>query len=187
MADAGRWAESLREEPLPGDAAVEQVVRTLVRRWGVVFWKLLTREAGWLPRWRDVLACCRRLEARGELRGGRFVAGFAGEQFAAPEAVVSLRAVRRREAVAGYVSVSGADPLNLLGILTPGPRLASLAGNRLVYADGLPVAVYAAGAVSFLAPLDPAAQQSARSALLRREFRGAPAAAQGLDQGNAGL
>ena len=114
------------------DEAVEQIVRTLLRRWGVIFWKLLTREAAWLPPWREILSCCRRLEARGEIRGGRFVAGFSGEQFATPEAIGLLRDVRRKPPTEAYVSLSAADPLNLIGILTPGPRLASLAGNRLL-------------------------------------------------------
>ena len=96
----------------PDEEAVEHVVRTLLRRWGVIFWKLLAREAAWLPSWRDILMCCRRLEARGEIRGGRFVAGFAGEQYAALDAVEALRAVRRRPDPEGghFVSVSGADP-----------------------------------------------------------------------------
>ncbi len=99
MADAGRWA-LVRRTRAPSaerkDEAVEQIVRTLLRRWGVIFWKLLTREAAWLPPWREILSCCRRLEARGEIRGGRFVAGFSGEQFATPEAIGLLRDVRRK-------------------------------------------------------------------------------------------
>ena len=99
MADAGRWA--LVRRPAAGtsersDEAVEYIVRALLRRWGVIFWKLLGREAAWLPPWRDMLMCCRRLEARGEIRGGRFVAGFSGEQYATPEAVGLLRDVRRK-------------------------------------------------------------------------------------------
>ena len=79
--------------------AVEHIARTLLRRYGVVFWRLLEREAAWLPPWRDLLRVYRRLEARGEIRGGRFVAGFSGEQFALPEAVGALREVRRKPAV----------------------------------------------------------------------------------------
>ena len=86
MADAGRWAVVRRELSTTverfEEADVEQVVRALLRRWGVIFWTLLAREADWLPKWRSILACCRRLEARGEIRGGRFVAGFSGEQYA---------------------------------------------------------------------------------------------------------
>jgi ATP-dependent Lhr-like helicase len=151
------------------EQAVEQVVRTLLRRWGVIFWKLLAREAQWLPPWREILFCCRRLEARGEIRGGRFVAGFSGEQYATPEAVGLLREIRRKAPTQQYLSVSAADPLNLLGILTPGARLPSLAGNRLLYRDGLPVALYAAGEVRFLEKLDPKDQWDAQTALLRRQ------------------
>jgi len=196
MADAGRWAIVRRASPeaagRPGDDvgaahAVEQVVRTLLRRWGVIFWKLLAREADWLPSWRDVLMCCRRLEARDEIRGGRFVAGFAGEQFATPEAVGPLREARRRPSAGEYVSLSGADPLNLLGIITPGPRLPSLTGNRLLYRDGVPIAAFAGGEVRFLETLDPNKQWEVRNTLLRRQIRLLPAAAQSLDQGDAGL
>jgi ATP-dependent helicase Lhr and Lhr-like helicase len=181
MADAGRWALVRRpsgESQDRKEEAVEQIVRTLLRRWGVVFWKLLTREADWLPPWRDILICCRRLEARGEIRGGRFVAGFSGEQFATPEAIGLLRDVRRKPATEQYVSLSAADPLNLVGILTPGPRLSSLAGNRLLYRDGLPVATLAAGEVNYLVDLPPNEQWRAHTALLRRHV---PAALEDLE------
>jgi ATP-dependent Lhr-like helicase len=185
MADAGRWAIVRREAAGPAgrtavagdpdgdhagraaDEAVEQVVRTLLRRWGVIFWRLLAREASWLPSWREILMCCRRLEARGEIRGGRFVAGFAGEQYAEPTAIEPLRAVRRRPLAGQYVSLSAADPLNLLGIVTPGARLPSLTGNRLLYRDGLPMATLAAGAVTWLETLGPEEQWRAQNALLR--------------------
>jgi ATP-dependent Lhr-like helicase len=171
MADAGRWALVRRpaaNAPKRGDEAVELIVRTLLRRWGVIFWKLLGREADWLPPWRDILLCCRRLEARGEIRGGRFVAGFSGEQYATPEAIGLLRDVRRRPYGDQYMSLSAADPLNLIGIITPGARLASLAGNRLLYRDGLPVATYAAGEVHYLADLPEKERWEAHTALLRR-------------------
>jgi ATP-dependent Lhr-like helicase len=175
MADAGRWALVRRPSGAVAEQAggalaeqsVEQVVRTLLRRWGVIFWKLLTREAQWLPPWREILMCCRRLEARGEIRGGRFVAGFSGEQYATPEAVGLLREMRRKPPTQEYLSLSAADPLNLLGIITPGTRLASLAGNRLLYQDGVPLAVYAAGEVRFLEKLTPKEQWEAQVALLR--------------------
>ena len=172
MEDAGRWALAHRARPpqpgpQAGPEAVEHVARRLLLRYGVVFWRLLEREADWLPPWRDLLRVYRRLEARGEIRGGRFVAGFSGEQFALPDAVGALREVRRKPAVDAWVSVSGADPLNLVGILTPGPRLAALTGNRLLYRDGLPIALLAGGEVQFLAPLDAGTEWQARKALLR--------------------
>jgi len=151
----------------------------LLKRWGVIFWKLLTREASWLPAWREIVRCCRRLEARGEIRGGRFVAGFSGEQYAAPEAVTPLREARRRRDAGQHLSLSGADPLNLLGILTPGARLPALAGNRLLYVDGVPTATYAAGEVQFLEKLSPKDEWEARNAVLRRHV---PAALVPLDE-----
>jgi ATP-dependent helicase Lhr and Lhr-like helicase len=181
MDAAGRWARvmpaSTAEQAAEGSAAerardeemIEHVVRTLLRRWGVVFWRLLAREASWLPPWRELLMCCRRLEARGEIRGGRFIAGFSGEQYAAPEAITLLREARRKPQEGHYLSLSGADPLNLVGILTPGARLPSLSGNRLLYRDGVPVALLAGGEVSFLIELPPQEQWQARNLLLRRQ------------------
>ncbi|HLH90120.1 MAG TPA: DEAD/DEAH box helicase [Xanthobacteraceae bacterium] len=168
MDDAGRWA-LVRRAALEGNArtdATEHIARTLLRRYGVVFWRLIEREADWLPPWRDLLRVFRRLESRGEIRGGRFVAGFAGEQFALPDAVGLLRETRRRPATGALVSISGADPLNLVGILTPGPRLAALTGNRLLYEDGSPIALLAGGQVQFLETLDPAREWEAHKALL---------------------
>ena len=176
MDAAGRWSRIARPEPSAaanhrgGEELTEHVVRTLLRRWGVVFWRLLAREAEWLPPWRDLLMCCRRLEARGEIRGGRFVAGFSGEQYAAPEAIALLREARRKPREEHYASLSGADPLNLVGILTPGARLPSLSGNRLLYRDGVPIALLAGGEVSFLEALPPQQQWEARNLLLRRRF-----------------
>jgi ATP-dependent Lhr-like helicase len=180
MADAGRWALVRRSAAGAErkDEAVEHVVRTLLRRWGVIFWKLLTREAEWLPPWRDLLSCCRRLEARGEIRGGRFVAGFSGEQFATPEAVGLLRDTRRKPLSEQYIAISAADPLNLLGILTPGSRLPSLAGNRLLLRDGLPVATLVSGEVRYTEELAPNEHWAAHTALLRRH---APAALDDLE------
>jgi ATP-dependent helicase Lhr and Lhr-like helicase len=167
--DAGRWALARRAQSLPQakPEAVEHLARTLLLRYGVVFWRLIEREAPWLPPWRDLLRVYRRLEARGEIRGGRFVAGFSGEQFALPDAVGMLREVRRRPPSDDWISLSGADPLNLAGILTPGPKLAALTGNRLLYRGGLPVALLAGGEVLFLTDLDAATQWEARKALLR--------------------
>jgi ATP-dependent helicase Lhr and Lhr-like helicase len=132
----------------------------------VVFWRLIEREATWLPPWREVLRAYRRLESRGEIRGGRFVAGFSGEQFALPEAIAMLREVKRQSDAEDWVVVSGSDPLNVAGILTPGPKLASLAGNRLVYRTGVPVAALAAGEVTFFLELDRASEWQARELLL---------------------
>ena len=128
---------------------MEHIARTLLKRYGVVFLRMLEREAAWLPKWRDLLRVYRKLEARGEIRGGRFVAGFSGEQFALPEAVGRLREVRRQEARETLISLSGADPLNLAGILTPGPKLPALTGNRVLYRDGIPLALLQRNEVQF--------------------------------------
>jgi ATP-dependent helicase Lhr and Lhr-like helicase len=176
MESAGRWAGLGRAAPAAAapDAsagnlrqAAEEVAPVLLRRYGVVFRRLLERE-GILPPWRDLLRACRRLEARGEIRGGRFVAGFAGDQFALPDAVGLLRSVRRRPGGVTLVSVSAADPLNLVGILTPGSRVPAVPANRVLFRDGTPVAVREARQVRFLVDLDPAAEWQARNALLRR-------------------
>jgi ATP-dependent Lhr-like helicase len=169
--DAGRWALARRAAPerSSGPDAIEHIARTLLRRYGVVFWRLIEREADWLPPWRELLRVFRRLESRGDIRGGRFVAGFAGEQFALPEAIGLLRETRRRPASGAFVSISGADPLNLVGILTPGQRLPALTGNRLLYQDGLPVAVLAGGQAQFLVELEPAREWEAHKALLLAE------------------
>ena len=114
----------------------------------------------------------RRLEARGEIRGGRFVAGFSGEQFALPDAVGLMREIRRRPASGEWVSLSGADPLNLIGILTPGQRLSALTANRVVYRDGLPVAALTGGKAQFLTDLETADQWEAEKRLVRSAARG---------------
>ena len=121
-----------------------------------------------LPPWRDSLRCLRRLEARGEIRGGRFVAGMSGEQFALPEAIESMRDVRRDAEKIDWAALSGADPLNLVGIITPGDKLAAISNNRLLYRQGVPVATMAQGEIRFLAELDKTEMQHARDVLLRR-------------------
>jgi len=168
MQDAGRWALVRKSASGDPNEAIEHVCRALLRRWGVVFWKLLERESDWLPPWRDMLMCLRRLEARGEIRGGRFIAGFSGEQFALPDAVGPLREARRKPQEGELLSLSAADPLNLIGIVTPGGRLPSLTGNRVLYRDGLPIALLAGGEVRFLEDMDEQEQWRARNALLRR-------------------
>src|SRR5262249_19050828 len=136
---AGRWAllarEAVSEQSTGNDADVERFARQLLRRWGVVFRDLLARET-LAPPWRDLLIALRRLEARGDVRGGRFVSGFLGEQFAMPEAVESLRDIRRSAPMLS-LTVGAADPLNLAGIITPGPRVSALAGRavEIVTAD----------------------------------------------------
>ncbi|XCY75007.1 DEAD/DEAH box helicase [Pseudomonas sp. CBR-F] len=175
MDDAGRWA-LVRRAPVadgtrPGAHSaetLEHVAMTLLRRYGVVFWRLLEREADWLPSWRELLRTFHRLEARGEIRGGRFVSGLAGEQFALPEAIPLLREVRRRPHDGSLIAVCGADPLNLVGTLLPGSKVPALSGNRLVYRDGLPAAVEIAGKQQVLLELDQQEAGLVREKLIRR-------------------
>ena len=164
---AGRWALVGRRSPLPDDQPAEAVAWMLLRRYGVVFRRVVEREALQVP-WRDVLRVYRRLEARGEVRGGRFVGGFSGEQYALAEAVSTLRAVRRRETTGELVAVSGADPLNLVGIIVPGDPVPALTGNRVLYRDGVAVAVREANRTRLLAESGPEDAETLRTALVRQ-------------------
>jgi ATP-dependent Lhr-like helicase len=140
---AGRWSllsEEVHAAPTPTeqarrtDAAIESAARMLLARYGILFRDLLARESN-APKWRDLLGVLRRLEARGEVRGGRFVSGFGGEQFALPAAVESLRAARSRECAA-TIAVAAADPANLAGIVIPGERVAAVPDRQVVYRNG---------------------------------------------------
>ncbi len=134
--NAGRWALLHAEEVVERPRAVEAACWMLLRRYGIVVRDVLAREAN-LPPWRELLMGFRRLEDRGEIRGGRFVDGFLGEQFALPVAVESIRAMRKLDpARQGTVTLSAADPLNLVGILVPGERVPAISGNSVTYRDG---------------------------------------------------
>ncbi|HTT03780.1 MAG TPA: DEAD/DEAH box helicase [Steroidobacteraceae bacterium] len=169
LAEAGRWSLLARAAAAPSleAADVESVAWILLRRYGVVFRRLLSREGDWLPPWHALLRSYRRLEAQGHIRGGRFVAGATGEQYALPEAVSALRAARRRDPQGSLVALSAADPLNLSGIVTPGARIAALAGNRVLLRDGVAVATHTGGEVQWLDTLPAAEQWRARTLLLR--------------------
>ncbi|WP_415914097.1 DEAD/DEAH box helicase [Paraburkholderia sp. J12] len=183
MADAGRWAVLRRiEAPVEETTAnataprrpgadpelLEHVANVLLRRYGVVCWQLLIREASWLPPWRDLLRVLQRMEARGHVRGGRFVTGLSGEQFALPEAVALLREVRRRGPGEGVLMcVSATDPLNLAGTLLPGEKVPAVAGNRLVFRDGVPAATLVAGRFAFLGNFDEATRAALQARLAR--------------------
>ncbi len=171
MENAGRWSAgrvaSAASEQRPDRAHLERLAQVLLRRYGIVFRRLLAREAG-LPPWRDLVRVLRRLEARGEIRGGRFVAGFSGEQYACPDAIARLRAARKTADDTTLVSISAADPLNLVGILTPGDRVPALLDNRVLYRGGVPVAVKVGGEVCFLEEADAATRWDLQRALERR-------------------
>ena len=190
MENAGRWAFAHRSR-MPRarhGEAVEHAARCLLLRYGVVSLRVIAREAAWLPPWRDLLSIYRKLEARGEIRGGRFVAGLAGEQYALPEAIKELREIRRRPLNGELISLSGADPLNLVGILTPGVKLPALTASRLLCRDGLPIATLSGGEVQFLETLDAERAWDCQKILLRSaaagttETMGRPAFSQGRRQ-----
>jgi ATP-dependent helicase Lhr and Lhr-like helicase len=132
----GRWCILQTDDAADRAATVESACWMLLRRYGVVFRELLDRESI-VPKWRELLMALRRLEDRGEIRGGRFVSGFLGEQFALPVAVESLRAMRNQTPAGEIVTLSAADPLNLTGILVPGERIAANSGKKLTLRDGL--------------------------------------------------
>jgi ATP-dependent Lhr-like helicase len=134
------------------DAALEASARILLCRYGVLFRDLLARESN-APKWRDLLPLLRRLEARGEIRGGRFVSGAFGEQFAVPEAVESLRVARRQteaRASEAPITVAAADPLNLVGILVPGERVAAVPGREVQFQNGAAVGEAVAEALTIV-------------------------------------
>jgi ATP-dependent Lhr-like helicase len=128
------------------DAAIEKFARTLLDRYGVVFRRLLERESFPIA-WYNLGRIYRRWEARGEIRGGYFVAGISGEQFALPEAIGLLRSIRKAPATGELITLSAADPLNLQGILTPGSRIAALTASRILFRDGLPITALEAGEI----------------------------------------
>jgi ATP-dependent Lhr-like helicase len=165
---AGRWsllhAGDIHSAPPP---ALEMQARALLRRYGVVFRRLLTRETNAAP-WRELARVYRRLEARGEIRGGRFVAGMSGEQFALGEAVDRLREIRREGPDGRLIVISAADPLNLAGILTSSERIRAVASNRIAYRDGVAVSVMEGDYLRPLAEIDPATATAAAIALAGR-------------------
>ena len=151
-----RW--SLLQPTDTGPNLAESRAFQLLKRYGIVFPDLLTREP-MTPSWRDLLHVYRRAEARGEIRGGRFVAGFMGEQFALPETVDILRSMRKSEPTGELLTISGCDPLNLVGIITPGPRVPALLGNLVVYRDGVPVGSVEGGKLLERCSLDEATRR----------------------------
>ncbi len=186
IADAGRWALLRRPptaiadtpksprgktlKPPSADAeALEQIVRTLLKRYGVICWRLIAREAPWLPPWRELLRVCHRLEARGEIRGGRFIAGLTGEQFALPEAIAPLRAVRQKPIDGTLVAVSGADPLNLLGLIIAGAKLPTLTNARVLYRDGAPIATLVGSEFNALVAMNEGEEWAMRKRLLQHD------------------
>jgi ATP-dependent Lhr-like helicase len=166
---SGRWSPLLRRAEPPAPATVEFLVRQLLRRTGVVFRKTLARERFPVP-WRDLARVCRTLEARGEIRGGRFVSGVSGEQFALPEAVGRLREVRRTAKDGRLVTISAADPLNLAGILDNGDRVRTVTAHRIVYRNGIALAALEGDYMRPLRDIGPSAAADVASALVGRRM-----------------
>ncbi|MFL6247658.1 MAG: ATP-dependent DNA helicase, partial [Thermoanaerobaculia bacterium] len=162
---AGRW--SLLAPQASSDDAIETQARTLLRRYGVIFRRLLAREPNAAP-WRELARVYRRLEARGEIRGGRFVRGMSGEQFALPEAIERLREIRRDRADGRLIVISAADPLNLTGIVSEEERIRAVAGTRIAYRDGVAVSVMEGEYVRPLVDLDATHAMTVATALAGR-------------------
>ncbi|MGC2734540.1 MAG: hypothetical protein WA212_11655, partial [Candidatus Acidiferrales bacterium] len=142
---AGRWSLLYAGEPAERSRVVESACWMLLRRYGVTFREMVARETI-VPRWRELLIAFRRLEDQGQIRGGRFVSGFLGEQFALPVAVESLRATSKLSSVGEVVTIAAADPLNLVGVLVPGDRVASSSGKTVTFIDGVAVDADESGA-----------------------------------------
>lgn len=153
MSYAGRWSllvSEAEEDKLPDPQAItETIAWALLRRYGILFRKLAEKE-NLTPAWRELVRVLRRLELQGQIRGGRFIEGVWGEQFALPEAITELRRITKAEKSGTLVPISAADPLNLTGVLTPGKRVPGYFGNRILYRDGVPVAFQEAKEIRFL-------------------------------------
>ena len=168
MQMAGRW--SILPEP-PEERTSESLIdiaRTLLRRYGVVFRKLAAHE-GCAP-WRDLVRALRTMEARGETRGGRFVGGTWGEQFALPEAIPRLRKISREQGSEALVAISAADPLNFTGVITPGRRVPGIFSNRILYRKGVPIAAKEGKTIRFLVELAESEQWELQKRLEQRKI-----------------
>jgi ATP-dependent Lhr-like helicase len=182
--DAGRWSLldtfQLAEEPVKqsrhwevlDEEQSERLISIYLQRWGVLFRSLLDREA-FSPPWRILLAVLRKMELRGTLRGGRFVAGVGGEQFAFPESVDELRKFKKLKEPSGSSAtycIAATDPLNLLNLILPNRKLARLLNNRVLYKGGVPIATLDSGEVHFLRDVDIDQQWNLQQMLLKRNF-----------------
>ena len=165
---SGRWSLIPRLPASDEDARIQQIAWALLHRYGVVFRSLLERESG-LPGWRELRYVYRRLEARDEIRGGRFVQRMSGEQFALPQAVERLKQLRK-ESSASLLAISASDPLNLAGIIGAGERVAALPGNRLLYRDGRLIATRIGREVQILETVEAEQEWQIRQALLRQDY-----------------
>lgn len=181
--DAGRWSllEAGKSENQPqtnsrhwhvlDEEQLERLIGIYLQRWGVIFRGLLEREL-FAPPWRVLLAALRKMELRGTIRGGRFVAGVGGEQFAYPETVDTLRKFKKKvdENKRRYYSLSAVDPLNLLNLILPNRKLSRLSKNRVLFENGIPIAVLESGKVKFLKKIEAADEWNLQQALVKKNF-----------------
>mgnify|MGYP000387666613 CR=1 FL=1 len=166
---AGRWALNQNfkaaEEETQDYETLEEIIAIYLKRWGVLFRSLIERES-FAPPWRVLVRVLRRMELRGDLRGGRFVSQVSGEQYAPPEIVEELRKVRSKPASEKMISLSAADPLNLLGTILPGKKVSKLTSNRILFRGGIPLAVLEGGEVKYLKEFPPEEEWQVKKALL---------------------
>ncbi|HEX3010289.1 MAG TPA: hypothetical protein VHO90_22015, partial [Bacteroidales bacterium] len=174
LQQAGRWwlltHQENKADGSQQDEYLESLAMMLLKRYGIVFRKLAEKEKV-LFAWYDLLKIYRKMEARGIIRGGRFVEGFGGEQYALPEAVSVVRSLRKQEPSESFISISAADPLNLTGFITPGKRIASFYGNRILYRNGIPVACKEGKEVIFLEETDQETLWNMKKLLLHRDVQ----------------
>lgn len=173
LQQAGRWwlinsGEELQEQN--SEEYLDSLANMLLKRYGIIFRKLVEKEK-LLFAWYDLLKIYRKMEARGIIRGGRFVEGFGGEQYALPEAVSALRSLKKEEPKESYVTISAADPLNLTGFITPGKRIPSFYGNRILYLNGTPIACKEGKDVIFMNETDPENEWNLKKILLHRDVQ----------------
>ena len=164
---SGRWSAIAAPGEIAHEPAIESQAWALLRRYGIVFRRLLTRETLAAP-WRELARVYRRLEARGEIRGGRFVSGMSGEQFALPRGVERLREVRRTRPDDKLIVLSTADPMNLAGIVTAGDRVRAVTRNRIAYRNGVPLAVMEGNVIRPCAEFEADVAEQVARALSRR-------------------
>jgi len=167
---AGRWTVITHPVSSENDKKknLEFIAKVLLKRYGVIFRKLAEQESITAP-WRELVRVYRSLEAKGEIRGGRFVDGVWGEQFALPETISQLRELRRMGVQNKFVAISACDPLNLVGIITPGKKVTSYLGNRILFRDGIPVVTLESDAVNFLIECDKTIQWEWQELLIKRK------------------
>lgn len=167
----GRWSalQHCKTDEQLNDEQIEELIYIYLARWGIIFRKILEKEIN-APQWRLMLRVLRRLELKGLIRGGRFIAGINGEQFAKTETVTLLRNIAKKEKQAKLISISAADPLNLIGIIIPGNKVSRIASNRILFRDGIPIAVYEANEFLFLEKTPEDKQWEIKQALIRACF-----------------